>query len=417
MSSELLFTPCAGVPGHSTQAGALPLRVATFSLRHLLYSWLRYGLALMLFLLSLASFAFQNPTEVPSMHSDKAASSPLTAVAKAGDRMVAVGQRGHILWSDDAGLSWTQASVPVSNDLVAVSFASASHGWAVGHGGVVLNSEDAGQSWTLQLNGEQTTDLIRNYYQSRIGDEEFADAEMLLERENVLVSFGGTQPLMDVYFEDELNGYVVGIFNRLLRTRDGGQSWEPWAHRVDNPHELHFYSINVGADGLYITGEQGMVWRLDEERQFFDSVATPYTGTLFGSAVGSDRVVVFGMRGNAYLSTDQGQNWQHLEIDSAAGITDGVIVGNDAIVLVNLAGELLVSTDRGVSFESQPVARVMPFYGLAQISSTQLALVGAEGAQQLAVATPDAVSRESRVSLFSVDSVVTNSVEHRNAKQ
>lgn len=416
MSSELLFPSYGGLPNQSPRAGVLPLHTRNHPRSNLRISCLRYGLLLALFLMSLTSFAFQSPTAVPAVLSDKAAQSPLTAVTKAGERLVAVGQRGHILVSDDAGLHWIQANVPVSSDLVAVSFASGTHGWAVGHGGTVLKTEDGGLNWVLQLDGEQTSELIEGYYQSRIGDDAYPDAEMLVEREHVLTSFGGTQPLMDVYFADELNGYVVGIFNRLLKTDDGGNTWEPWAHRVDNPYELHFYSINAGADGLYITGEQGMVWRLNEESQQFDSVATPYSGTLFGAAVSADLVVAFGMRGNAYLSDDKGQTWEHLEIESVAGITDGVIVGKSAIVLVNLAGELLISTDHGASFQAQPVARVMPFYGLAQVSGSQLALVGAEGVQQLAVATPDATDGESRVSLFSVDSVVLNSLERRHGK-
>src|SRR5690606_22399355 len=130
----------------------------------------------------------------------KAAKSPLTAIARAGDRLVAVGQRGHILVSEDAGKSWSQASVPVSSDLVAVSFASASHGWAVGHGGVVLKTEDGGLSWAVQLDGHQSSELILDYYAQRIGDERYPDASLLIEREKVLVEFGGTQALMDVYF-------------------------------------------------------------------------------------------------------------------------------------------------------------------------------------------------------------------------
>ena len=45
----------------------------------------------------------------------------LTGLARAGKRVVAVGQRGHVLLSDDAGKTWQQADVPVSADLVAVS--------------------------------------------------------------------------------------------------------------------------------------------------------------------------------------------------------------------------------------------------------------------------------------------------------
>jgi len=42
-----------------------------------------------------------------------------------GQRVVAVGQRGHVLFSDDTGKSWQQAEVPVSADLVAATFLAA----------------------------------------------------------------------------------------------------------------------------------------------------------------------------------------------------------------------------------------------------------------------------------------------------
>lgn len=49
-----------------------------------------------------------------AMQMDKAATSMLLDIAKAGDRLVAVGERGHILYSDDKGESWVQAAVPTS---------------------------------------------------------------------------------------------------------------------------------------------------------------------------------------------------------------------------------------------------------------------------------------------------------------
>ncbi|WP_178114668.1 WD40/YVTN/BNR-like repeat-containing protein [Pseudomonas saliphila] len=370
---------------------------------------------LTLFLISLTSFAFESPLSVSAVESVKAAKSPLTAVTKAGDeRLVAVGQRGHILLSDDSGNTWRQANVPVSSDLVAVSFASAERGWAVGHGGVILKTEDGGLNWALQLDGHQASKLVLDYY-TRLAQTD-PDAEMFVAREELLIEFGGTQSLMDVYFESEQVGYVVGIFNRLLKTVDGGETWVPWAHRIDNPYELHLYSMSAGKDGLYIAGEQGMAWRLDDEQQQFASVQTPYDGTLFGAAVGIDEVVVFGMRGSAFRSTDQGENWTRLEIMSEAGITDGIIFSNGAIALVNLAGELLVSRDGGSSFTPQAIIKSMPFYGLAQISSTHLTLVGAEGVQNLAVMAPEKSSGESSVSLLESDDLAIN-VELRHVTQ
>src|SRR5213080_621401 len=85
--------------------------------------------------------------DLPSKPSALAVRSPLLGMARAGDRLVTVGQRGHILYSDDSGKNWQQASVPVSCDLTAVYFPSAKQGWAVGNDGVVLHSSDAGVTW------------------------------------------------------------------------------------------------------------------------------------------------------------------------------------------------------------------------------------------------------------------------------
>ncbi len=54
------------------------------------------------------------------------------------------GERGIVLLSDDAGVSWRQAKVPVSVSLTAVQFVDAEQGWAVGHLGVVLHTQDGG---------------------------------------------------------------------------------------------------------------------------------------------------------------------------------------------------------------------------------------------------------------------------------
>src|SRR5512144_624546 len=89
--------------------------------------------------------------DTPAAQSPLAARGLLNGLARAGQRIVAVGQRGHVLYSDDAGKTWKQATVPVSSDLVAVSFPDATHGWAVGHDGVILHTDDAGVTWTRQL--------------------------------------------------------------------------------------------------------------------------------------------------------------------------------------------------------------------------------------------------------------------------
>lgn len=209
------------------------------------------------------ALAFESPISSPAVQTRLGASSALLGTAMAGSRIVAVGLRGLIIYSDDAGASWKQAPAPTQSDLFAVSFPSAKKGWAVGHGGVVLHSADAGATWVRQLDGVKAAALAVSHYQASSAPE----AAALLEREKNLQAGGGTQPFLDVYFESESTGFVVGTFNRIFRTEDGGKSWTPWMERTDNPGELHFYSIRGRNGSLYLTGEQGTVWRLDTATQ------------------------------------------------------------------------------------------------------------------------------------------------------
>ena len=322
--------------------------------------------------------AFQDPQDLPALASEQAARSPLLSVAQAGNRIVAVGLRGHIVYSDDAGKTWKQAAVPVSSDLLAVAFPSPLQGWAVGHGGVVLHSADGGATWVRQLKGRQAAEIAIRHYAAQQGSN--PGAQILLKREKDLASAGGTQAFLDVHFENDSTGYVVGTFNRIYRTEDGGKTWTPWMDRTDNPNELHFYTVRGGADGLYLAGEQGMVWRLDAATRRFLPIPTPYKGTLFGLVTdGAGNLLVFGMRGSLFRSNDQGKTWSRIATTSSAGITAGASLPGGSILLVNQAGGIELSRDQGLSFSALRATQPMPYFGITPLDKQRIGLVGAEG--------------------------------------
>src|SRR3954464_14245696 len=108
-----------------------------------------------------AGDAFVDPLDAASSSSTLSPRRLLNAAVFAGGRVVAAGQRGHVGSSDDKGKTWTQAEVPVSSDLTALSFPSSQRGWAVGHDGVVLATTDGGRSWTRQLDGRGIEKLLQ----------------------------------------------------------------------------------------------------------------------------------------------------------------------------------------------------------------------------------------------------------------
>lgn len=331
----------------------------------------------MLASLPAAVLGFQAPQDQPAISSRLAASSPILALARTGERLVAVGQRGHIILSDDGGQHWKQASSPVSTDLLAVSFPTPQQGWAVGHGGVVLHTADGGATWTRQLEGHQASAIAVHHYEEQVAAG--VHVEQFLKREQSLTA-DGTQPFLDVYFENATTGFVVGTFNRIYRTQDGGRTWTPWMDRTENSDELHFYAIRGNANGIYLVGEQGMVWRLDPEKQRFVAIRTPYKGTLFGLIVdGPGNLLVFGMRGSLLRTTDDGKNWETIATHSPAGITGGTILPDGSFVLVNQAGEVSLSRDNGKTFASVKTSQPMSYFGVASLGSKKIGLAGAEG--------------------------------------
>jgi len=295
----------------------------------------------LLLALPAAASSFVDPLDAPAEPSPLAAHAQLLAIARAGDRLVTAGMRGHVLYSDDDGLTWTQAKVPVSVTLTAVYFPTPQQGWAVGHSGVVLHSVDGGQSWELQLDGRQSaTDIVAFYEQlARTGDE---TAARLAEELPINWYDGPEQPWLGVWFADERHGFVVGAFNLILETRDGGTSWTPWTHRVDNPGALHLNAIEKIGSALYLPSERGTVFRMREGEDGFSALQTDYIGSFFGICGDERLLLAYGLRGTIYASLDQGSTWSALPPAMPVAITACARSPDGRFLLAAASGQVLV---------------------------------------------------------------------------
>ncbi|MNE11588.1 Ycf48-like protein [compost metagenome] len=194
---------------------------------------------------------------------------------------------------------------------------------------------------------------------------------------------GADKPFLDVWFENERVGYIVGAFNLIFRTEDGGRSWTPWLERTDNPNALNLYAIRPVGNDLFIVGEQGLVLKLDPASGRFVATPTPYNGSFFGITGKPGVTLVFGLRGNLYRSLDGGASWNKVELGLPLSITAGTVTANGRIVLLSQAGHVLVSADDGASFQLQPQNDLAPVAAALVSGSGSLVLAGARGLRQL----------------------------------
>lgn len=327
---------------------------------------------------------FKDPLDVPASPTRLTVTTQLSAIAEAGKRLVAVGIRGLIITSDDQGASWTQRPSPVASDLLALHFPTPSKGWAVGHDGVVLHSADGGLSWTRQFDGRRAATQLQAHF-ARLAEQDDPDGKRLAGEMKLNYGDGPEQALLDVWFSDELNGFVCGSFGTLLATSDGGKTWQSWIERIEYGTLLHLNTLRGIGGEIYIGSEKGIVFKLDRERQRFVPLETGYTGSFFSLTGQGDTVLAAGLRGSAYRSPDKGKTWSRVQTGLLGAVTAAHSPAPGRMVLVSQGGDLLLSTDDGRSFTPQPVARPTLFTGVVQAAPGKVVLVGLRGVQQAGI--------------------------------
>lgn len=323
-----------------------------------------------------------SPTKTPAVIDRPAVSSPLaersllTAVSAQGQQVVAVGERGHIVVSQDGGNTWQQAASPVSVTLTCVQMVDALHGWAGGHGGVILHTADGGRTWAKQLDG-------RGVIAALARSPELTPA--LRELAQQWAGEGPDKPFLDLHFSDARHGLAVGAYGMALATDDGGKSWQSLMHRIPNPENRHLYAIAVRGDTLYLAGEQGLLLRAAQHDSAFERLPSPYGGSFFNLAVSpSGTLLALGLRGNLYRSEDEGRSWARLDTGSRHSLTSSTVLPDGTVLLVDEAGTGWLSDRTAQQFRPVRFARASAWSGVAVAragagSEPQLVLVGMRG--------------------------------------
>lgn len=275
-----------------------------------------------------------------------------------GGRLVAVGERGHVVFSND-GQNWQQADVvPTRSTLTAVTSAG-NRLWAAGHDTAIITSGDGGQTWTRQ----------------------YFDPDRL-------------QAIMDIHFTDENNGVAMGAYGLYLVTEDGGESWLD--ESVDYENEYHLNKMVRFDDGRrLIAGEAGYSYRSFDDGATWEAIELPYLGSMWGAqAIDNGCVLFFGLRGHIQESCDFGETWTELDAGtttslSAAAHANGktVIAGNSGVILVR---------DESGEFSVYDHSSGVDFASVVALDNGVFMLVGEDGSHVFPEETPSSPERDTR---------------------
>jgi photosystem II stability/assembly factor-like uncharacterized protein len=281
-----------------------------------------------------------SPSNNPSVEARLASKSLLLDITKVGlEKLVAVGEHGHILLSSDA-INWKQAQVPVQTTLTSVFFINSNIGWAVGHDATILNTIDGGSTWKIQQ------------YKPEL-----------------------EKPLLDILFTTSTEGIAVGAYGLVFRTKDGGKTWSNEFHSefllpedaeylselkaedenayLDEASSIlpHFNRLLISDQILFLVGEIGLIAQSNDFGKKWAPFDEIYQGSFYDIAkTKQGSLLVAGLRGHVFRSLNNGTAWQQYQTNSTALINDIVLSDDERIFLLANNGTLLESIDDGQNY-------------------------------------------------------------------
>ncbi|MBF0276098.1 MAG: hypothetical protein HQK84_12780 [Nitrospinae bacterium] len=267
-------------------------------------------------------------------------SSLLLDIAGEENNFVAVGERGHVLLSNDNGNSWRQVAVPTNAMLTSVTYKNGEI-WAAGHESSIIYSPDAGKTWKLQ------------YHDSK-----------------------DSTPFFDIFFLNNSHGFAIGAYGLFLKTTNKGKTWERITLGDD---DFHLYSMTSSKSGaLFIVGESGIIYKSVDSGNIWQKLNSPYQGSFFGilSTI-QGRLYLFGQRGNLFTSEDEADSWEKVQTETKASLQGGVSLGNGNAYIVGNSGTVILTDGKNVRHIPYPITKTNS--NIYQMNNKTFLIIGKKG--------------------------------------
>ena len=284
-------------------------------------------------------------------------------IAALGSLMLAVGERGVLARSTDAGQTWTTQRLSIGRSLTSLSLTNTLC-IAVGHGGLVARSLDQGASWQVL----QSPDLER------------------LNREQ--------DAWLSVHVDSRGRIFLTGAFGKFLVSEDQGETFKRF-EVFEEGFDWHLYQLLEDRfhKAWILLGESGHIGETPSSTDILAMVKTghaplvfpasnmPYEGSFFGGLVtpmGSR--LVYGMRGRIFRQSSPLAAWQEVSVSEPYSWMASLVLKDGKVLLLGEQGRVAVSEDDGRRFTVKRLA-TSTLAAACQLENGDVWLAGVDGLQ------------------------------------
>ena len=343
--------------------------------------------------------------DLPSAQNRQANKSVLLAMQFSATGITLVGERGHIIEYKNQ-THWQQTQSPTSVTLTDIAQLSDGSQIAIGHDGIIIRRTNSEPTWQKQFDGYQLTKLNIANIDTRITalkkqltdttdevsleDLRYAieDLEFAREDADIELKDGPNKPLLSLATLSDDTLFVVGAYGSLLKSNDGGQSWQLEKNKLDNPNNFHLNAITADQnDNLFIVGENATAFKSTDKGNSWQAMELGYHGSFFGINADSQSaaVIAYGLQGHVAVSQDSGRHWQLLSQQAPVSLLGGTI-NNSTAYIVGQGGivvSLAINNPQALNIQKHPSGAI---FSDAMVQGDTLLLSGQHGLARLPIA-------------------------------
>ncbi len=275
------------------------------------------------------------------------------------------------------GMTTQKKTAPVDETKRGAFFAVTRVGsWiaAAGEHGRILNSTDNGKTW---VRGKTTVDQpITCIYllNDRLGWAAGYGGVILrtidggVSWDSVRAPMPNDPPIFAIWFQDEHLGIAVGADSRVYRSVDGGTHWS--VSTIET--QAHLYTVARTGDGvIWIAGEDHALYNSPDQGLHWQKISPPFSGSFFGAVpLAEHRLLVFGLRGRVSLCELSG----FIETTQIAdeNLFAGIMLKDGRVILAGQRGRIAIGGSKGWPFR---VVRTLQGEDISAITETPDALI------------------------------------------
>jgi photosystem II stability/assembly factor-like uncharacterized protein len=297
--------------------------------------------------------------------------------------------------AEEVGDAWTVRESPVGALLVAADFADDQVGWASGIR-TIIKTTDGGRSWQAQVKAGDVEDYWFNNIVALSRDVAMASGYpygrggggVLLRTEDGGKTWNPVAASADsrarysslVFRDDNRTGFVIAKISNgpasLLTTSDGGKSWEAVStpRKVNKPWIATLSVISLPDDDTLIVAADQSLLRSRDNGRSWETLTMPESGhklLMWMNFATSDRGWAQFMDGDAIFTEDGGRTWQ-------ASTAPGPVFFKTAELGFAVNGQAVYQTDDGGKTWSEPGTVASGIHTLTAVafSDTRVFLLG-----------------------------------------